>query len=231
MGHSGFFNLLRDEWIAVRTRSGARRVIRPAEIVSELDGDCALAPDWPRPDLDIATHEFLVGLLAIAIPPRSPEDWRSVWHSPPSTQALDAAFAPIEHAFELGGEGPRFLQELGGLEGKVQPVEALLIDAAGDNAQRKNADVLVHRGRYAALSPAAAAIALYALQAFAPEGGRGNLTSLRGGGPMTTLVIPSMADGRMPSLWHRVWAHVPEPEAERSGAEALPRILPWLAQL
>lgn len=80
-------------------------MIRPAEIVSDLDGDCAIAPDWPRPDLDIATHELLIGLLAIAMPPRGYENWQALWHTPPSTETLDAAFAPLAHAFMLGGEG------------------------------------------------------------------------------------------------------------------------------
>lgn len=226
MGDDTVLNLLTSDWIPVRTRSGARRVIRPADIVTDLNGDGAIAPDWPRPDLDIATQEFLIGLLAIAMPPRTFEEWQAVWHDPPRTEHLDAVFAPIAHAFELGGEGPRFLQEFGGLDGEVKPVDLLLIDAAGDNAQRKNADLLVHRGRYAALSPAAAAMALYALQAFAPAGGAGIRTSMRGGGPMTTLVIPATADGGVPSLWHRVWAHVPE--GEIPDAEALARILPWL---
>lgn len=78
------------------------------------------------------------------------------------------------------------------------------------------------------LSRAAAVMALFTLQSYAPAGGRGNLTSLRGGSPLTTLVIPgSDAPGRPLPLWHLLWANVPR--GRRPPADALPRVFPWLA--
>jgi CRISPR system Cascade subunit CasA len=82
----------------------------------------------------------------------------------------------------------------------------------------------VKAGRADQLSRATAAIALYTLQTYAPSGGRGNLTSLRGGGPLTTLVLP----GGEPTLWHVLWANVPQ--GKRPPVRDLPRVFPWLAK-
>ena len=98
----------------------------------------------------------------------------------------------------------------------------LFIDSAGDSAARKNADLMVRRGRYEALPLPLAAMALYTLQAFAPSGGAGNRTSMRGGGPMVTLVRPSTE-----GMWPLVWANVPngEPVTDED-LEALPWMKP-----
>jgi CRISPR system Cascade subunit CasA len=88
----------------------------------------------------------------------------------------------LRPAFFLTGEGPRFLQEFDGIDGDEKPIEALLIDTPGENGQKKNADLLTHRRRCEMLGMPAAAMALYALQQFAPPGGAGNRTSLRAGG-------------------------------------------------
>jgi CRISPR system Cascade subunit CasA len=93
------------------------------------------------------------------------------------------------------------MQELGGHEGETTPIEALLIDTPGANGQKKNADVLTHRNRYPALGLPAAAMALYTLQQFAHVGGAGNRVSMRGGGPLSTFVLPGREGGARPSLW------------------------------
>ena len=100
---------------------------------------------------------------------------------------LDAAFAPLVHAFDLDGPGPRFLQDIEDLPGEPDTPETLLIEAPGGSTRRKNTALLVKPDRVTRLSRPAAAMALFTLQCYAPAGGRGNLTSLRGGGPLTTL--------------------------------------------
>ncbi|GKY89143.1 hypothetical protein STA1M1_30120 [Sinisalibacter aestuarii] len=119
-------------------------------------------------------------------------------------------------AFNVFGDGPRFLQDLEDLDGAPNPPEMLFIDSAGANAARNNADLMVHRGRYAALGPALAAMALYTFQAHAPAGGAGMRTSMRGGGPMATLIDPGLG------LWSLVWAYVPD------GHPGDPSTLPWM---
>lgn len=202
-------NLILDAWIPVVTRSG-RRILRPDQIAD----DEVLAPDWPRTDLNLACLELLIGLVFLADPPADAEEWQA--RRRPDGKRLRERLAPLAPAFELGGEGPRFLQDLEPLEGRPNPPDMLFIDSAGENTAKNNADLFVRRGRYGALPPALAAMALYTLQAYAPSGGAGNRTSMRGGGPLVTLVDPQG------SLWDLVWANVPD------GAPQGLDCLPWM---
>ncbi|WP_408906220.1 type I-E CRISPR-associated protein Cse1/CasA [Roseomonas marmotae] len=216
------FNLLEQTWLPVLRRSGPA-TIRPAQITEALDTDPVLAIDWARADFRIATLEFLIGLLATACPPEDSDAWMAGWFHPPNPAALDAAFAPITHAFNLDGEGPRFLQDFEDLVSGAEPIERLLIEAPGGSTITKNTDLLVRRGRVASLGRAAAAMMLYTFQSWAPAGGAGNRTGLRGGGPLITLVLPS-PDA---SLWHLLWANMPC--HEKPDPQDFPRIFPWLA--
>ncbi len=79
------------------------------------------------------------------------------------------------------------------------------------------------RSRTPVLGLPAATIALFALQTFAPAGGAGHRTSLRGNGPLTTLASP----GEEERLWHRLWLDVPQPASPVR--DDLTRVFPWLA--
>ena len=189
-------NLITDPWIPVVREFGVQDVIRPDQIAE---------PDvhrfnWPRADLNLACHELLIGLVYLACPPVK-KSQRDEFHE---AEFLRSSFAPLAQAFELLGDGPRFLQDFEALEGSPNAPDMLFIDSAGENTAKKNADVFVHRDRYPVLPLPLAAMALYTLQAFAPSGGRGNRTSMRGGGPMVTLIKP-----RRPGLWPLIWANVP----------------------
>lgn len=190
-------NLMRDAWIPVRTSAG-RRHIRPAEIADPAIISC----DWPRADMNLACLELLVGLVAAVDAPEDDEEWEE--RRAPDPDRLSARLDALAPAFNLLGDGPRFLQEFDGLEGAPNPPDMLFIDSAGANAVKKNADLMVRGGRYPALDLPLAAMALYLLQAHAPSGGKGHRTSLRGGGPMVTLVDPGT--GR---LWDMIWANLP----------------------
>lgn len=228
------FDLLSRRWLPVRRRSGRREWINPAEITNDIERDPIVAFDWGRADLDVATREFVIGLLSIACWERAASagrDWQAWWRAPPMPEELQARFVSFAPAFVLNGDGPRFLQELGGLEGESVPVSALLIDQPGANALKKNTDLFVKRGRIETLSRGAAAMALFALQAFAPSGGSGHRVSLRGGGPITCLLLPGAEEDDAPlPLWHQLWLNVywnknwPTPEGQ------LERIFPWLTR-
>jgi CRISPR system Cascade subunit CasA len=179
-------NLIRDEWIPV-IKGGERERISPGQIT-----DPAVSrTDWPRADLNLACLELLIGLVYLARPPSGIDDWHELKEDPPD---LAAALAPFGQAFELiCPDGPAFLQDYDMPDAASVPVSYLFLDNSGGAGERKNADLMVRRDRYEALEPPLAAMALYALQAFAPAGGRGNRTSMRGGGPLVTLVKPDGA--------------------------------------
>ena len=222
------FNILTDPFFPVLTRDRSRRWIAFADLAASGD-DEPLQFEWPRSDFNVAACELAIGVAALAFQPLKPSDWTKLWNDPPNPERTAAAIAPFAHAFALDGDGPRFLQERGGLQGDATPIEALLIDTPGANGQKKNADLLTHRGRYERLGLPAAAMALYALQQFAPSGGAGNRTSMRGGGPLTTLVIPGSAGSERPSLWRLILANLPQHERLEFDSDELPKILPWLA--
>ena len=185
-------NLINDPWIPV-IRTGGEVVLRPDQI-AQADMEKL---NWPRADLNLACMELLIGLVYLAHPCANRA-------APPDAATLRAALAPLAPAFNLLGNGPRFLQDMKPLEGEPNPPDMLFIDSAGISTAKKNTDLMVRRGRYQGLPFPLAAMALYTMQAFAPAGGKGNRTSMRGGGPMVTLVRPE-ADG----LWPQIWANVP----------------------
>ena len=196
MKTNSIINLITDPWIPVVRESGLRDVIRPGQ-VAESD---VRRFDWPRADLDLACHELLIGLAYLACPP----DNNRQRLNPPEAKIFHVSLEPLAPAFELLGNGPCFLQDIDELDGKPNVPDILFIDSAGESTTKKNADILVHRNRYSVLPLPLAAMALYTLQAFAPSGGSGHRTSMRGSRPMVTLVKP-----RKPGLWPLIWANVP----------------------
>ena len=231
---AGSFNLITEPWLPVRRSSGAAEWIAPAQVNEGIGEDPIVGFAWPRPDFNGAAHEFLIGLLSTTVAPSDDDGWREWWFDPPTPETLDARFARISHAFNLNGPGARFMQDFDPLEGaKTEHVGALLMDAPGAQTLRHNADLFVKRGGTASLCRAAAAMALYTLSAYAPSGGAGHRTSLRGGGPMTTLVVAEHALGE--TLWGRLWPNVEtQEEIVERATETMPRhddalVFPWLA--
>ena len=221
------FNLISSQWLPVRRASGRMELIRPDEITSGWT-DPIVDVDLPRPDLRVALYEFLIGLFATACPPRDGDEWLDSWNEPLSPDQLSEFLRPMIPAFTLDGAGPRFLQDFEDLTGETLMPEALFLDAPGGNTLKLNKDFFVKRGRTSVLSRDAAALALYALQAFASSGGAGYRTSIRGGGPLTTLVFPGPLSQNGPrTLWHRLWANVPV--SERPEPTDFEQIFPWLS--
>lgn len=205
-------NLIDEAWIPVRRIDGSQAVIAPWEIAS----DNASFPDWPRPDLNIACLELLIGLVFMADPPVDRQDWKL--RRKPDPGRLRAKLSEYAAAFNLLGDGPRFMQDLEPLEegGDVKGLDMLFMDSAGGQAAKFNADLTVKRERYPNLDPSTAAMGLFTLQAHAPAGGAGHRVSLRGGGPLLTLVEPGGG------LWSLIWANMPY------GRPAVPEDLPWM---
>jgi CRISPR system Cascade subunit CasA len=82
-----------------------------------------------------------------------------------------------------------------------------------------------------ALCESCVAQALLTLQLNAPSGGRGIRVSLRGGGPLTTLLLPAQEPLKEPSsLWQKLWLNVlPLDALGYAPVKAMSDVLPWLA--
>lgn len=233
-------NLLHDPWMPVRDAQGQRHWITPDQLADPR----WLAFDADRPDFNGALAQFAIGLLQTTTPAANEIDWRNLLKSPPSEETLRTWFKPFTGAFELDGEGPRFMQdrhlkptvgkERSDDSGGVERVQQLLIDCAGEGEKAdNNTDLFIKRkaASYGFCASCCAA-ALYALQSSAPGGGRGYLVSIRGGGPLSTLV-QSAVD---PYLWPDLWFNVLDQKRFSSGPgrsdeSDLRFTFPWLANL
>lgn len=221
-------SLLLENWLPVRRADGRLDWIAPHQIGEpDLVGFAA-----HRADFNGALAQFMIGLLQTASRAMNEGDWRKLFKAPPQSDQLVALFAPLAGVFKFDGDGPRFMQDLGLDSGAECCIDALLIDAAGGSAVDKNTDHFVKRGTVTALCPHCAATALFTLQTNAPAGGAGHRTSLRGGGPLTTLVVASPTQ----SLWHDLWLNVlPQREfLARSGDQHKSEpyfTFPWLADV
>ena len=224
-------NLIRAPWLLLRRRSGQVQQVAPFRVVDGIDNDPFVAFAWPRPDFNGAAHEFLIGLLTAAAAPENEDEWEDWWAEPPPPEVLQARLESVADAFDLDGPGPRFLQDRDLLDAdKPVEVAGLLIDAPGAKTLRDNTDLFVKRGGAPVLGRAAAAMALFTLNTYAPSGGAGHRTSLRGGGPLTTLAIAG------DHLWGRLWPNVETVESIKDRwplSSPLPddpaATFPWLA--
>lgn len=235
------YDLRYEPWIPWRRRSGAIVWGPPETLLDDLDGDCVVGLAAPRPDFDGALQEFLIGLLTAALLPEDDDAWLQLAERPPTPAELRAALDRLPAAFYLDGEGPRFFQDLATdefNEVSPAPVEQLFIDTPGEQTLKLNKDLFVKRARVERVSRPAAAMALLTLQTYAPAGGSGHRTSLRGGGPLTTLVDPRI-DGHDRfrvhdwPLWQKLWANVETEQALRERTPAgspreIAAAFPWL---
>lgn len=240
------YDLRREAWIPWRRRSGVVEWGPPELLLDDLDGDCVTGVATPRPDFDGALQEFLVGLLSTALLPVDDETWEDLARQPPTPSEFADALSRLPSAFDLDGEGPRFFQDVSEadlMEGKLWTVESLLIgmpntelvSAAGRTVVN---DVFVKPGRIERLGRATAALALLTMQTYAPAGGAGHRTSLRGGGPLTTLVDPrtdsgGRSVGHREPLWKKLWANVETEQALKEKPSSVPvraleHAFPWL---
>jgi len=224
------FNLISEKWIPVLRKNSDQETIAPWQVTANFQNNPIVLLNSPRPDFNTALIQFLIGLTQTCLAPEDEEDWFELKNSPPDPKTLEQAFSKHASAFNLDGQAPRFMQDLELTQkndGGTTLVNALLIDACGEETSKKNKDIFVKRGQVSRLCRACAATALFTLQTNAPAGGAGIRTSLRGGGPLTTLVLGE-------TLWETIWNNVIlTGNLQRIGCD--PRkpvqggIFPWLA--
>jgi CRISPR system Cascade subunit CasA len=198
------YNLLHEQWIPVTRKTGETPVyISPSQITDGLTTNPIVALAAPRPDFNGALIQFLIGLVQTACPPADESEWRKKFRNPPSPEELKMAFERYVNAFNLDGKGPRFMQDLdlSTTDGEMNNIDHLLMEMPGDQTMDKNTDHFLKRNTVMNVCKSCCAMALFTLQTNAPAGGRGHRTSLRGGGPLTTLVM-----GR--TLWETIWLNV-----------------------
>ena len=226
-------NLIKDPWIPVQLKNNQQQLIAPWQITHPD----IIAIRSPRADFDAALIQFLIGLLQTTCAPKDKDQWADWLEEPPTETTLKALFEKQSHAFNIKGDSPCFMQDFEPLEVKSNNLIAdLLIDSPGGNTLKENKDHFVKRGQINALCPACATTALFTLQLNAPSGGQGHRTSLRGGGPLTTLVVNDVSNsGLDDSFWVNLWLNVMDQKAARNltgnfEKTAESDIFPWLGK-
>lgn len=227
-------NLLTDPWITVRRRSGVTLTISPAQITDGLATDPIVDIVAPRPDFRSALYQFCIGLLQTTCMPDDDDAWLDWWDAPPEPRMLDERLAPFRSAFVVAGDGPLFMQDRSVAEQEPTAIGSLLMDEPGAQGIARNTDLFVKRNRFAGLPVDQAMTALITMQCMAPAGGAGHRTSLRGGGPLTTLLLPAQSEAQ--SLWRQLWLNILSVDgwALVPGRKGDPTVdasvFPWLAQ-
>ena len=221
-------NLLHHPWIPVRDKAGTRYWITP----DRLSDPAFVSFDADRPDFNGALAQFAIGLLQTTTPVDSPIAWRGLSKQPPDAAVLRQWFEPVAAAFEFDGDGARFMQDIELNDQGRKNVSSLLIESPGKSTEEDNKAHFVKSGQVLAMCPACTAAALLTLQVNAPSGGSGNRTSVRGGGPLTTLLLDQVPA----SLWRDIWLNICERrvflshigDVEQTAPHAT---FPWLASI
>lgn len=201
------FNLIDEKWIPVKRRDGTTDIIKPWEVTDRFSEKPIVGLNAPRPDFNGALIQFLIGLVQTTAAPANRIEWKQKLKTPPAKDELKVKFENIRHAFELGGDGPRFMQDFEELECKSKPIEWILIGAPTENTLVENRDHFIKRNTVTGMCLSCCSAALFAMQTNAPMGGPGYRTSLRGGGPLTTLIC---GDGNFDTLWQNIWLNALE---------------------
>lgn len=219
-------NLITDQWIPVARLDGERTMIAPWQISEKTDNPI-IDIRAPRPDFRGALYQFLIGLLQTACPPNNDDVWHEIYEDGFDVSELHRNFGALSEAFDLFSESgkPAFMQDLLLEEGNEEGVSALLIEAPGANTIEKNVDHFVKRGLAKQVCHSCAASALFTLQINAPSGGAGHRVSLRGGGPLTSLVMPSEKEA---PLWKKLWLNVLPKHKISKNVYAMNDAFPWM---
>ncbi|HEY9160751.1 MAG TPA: type I-E CRISPR-associated protein Cse1/CasA [Desulfomonilia bacterium] len=201
------FNLIDEQWIPVIRRDGTKTMIAPWEVTDKFANNPVVSLDAPRPDFNGALIQFLIGLVQTVAAPLNGTEWRKRLIEPPTPDELKDKFATVRHAFELGGDGPRFMQDFERLDVAQGDIDGLLIDMPGESTKKHNKDHFIKRNTIGGMCPSCCSTALFTMQTNAPAGGAGFRTSLRGGGPLSTIIA---GDDNHSTLWQLIWLNVLE---------------------
>jgi len=219
-------NLINDPWLIYKLQDGTEQTLPITAIADPRVVDFAL----PRADFQGAAYQFSIALLQTTFAPEDTYQWHDLYEQAPTEGQLNRTIASAAHAFNTLGDGPLFMQDLDPLNAvKPNPVAGLLIEAPGKNTLKLNTDHFIKREATNVMSLAMANLALFTLQINAPSGGRGHRAGLRGGGPLTTLVLPQQAHS---TLWQKLWLNIINRDEWRYTRPDLhsPLIFPWLHQ-
>jgi len=219
------FNLIHNQWMPVIRHDGTKEIIAPYQLTENLGINPIVEFDVSRSDFSGSLIQFSIGLVQTTMAPKDKGEWRRGFTSPPSKEKLKDIFETVSQNFDFEGDEARFMQDYELREGNSLQIDKMLMEMPGKNTIENNIDHFLKRNTVKRMCFSCCATALFSLQINAPSGGKGIRTSLRGGGPLTTIVT---AD----NIWDTIWLNVlPEGEFKRLGnfSKTDPcDIFPWI---
>lgn len=215
-------DLITEKWLPVIFSNGEKTRISLLEILDNRIQDIAC----PRADFQGGAWQMLIGIFQCTVAPEDKDDWLDIWNDGIGPERWEQALRALSPALQFGEQKPSFLQSFDSLDSEYGSIAGLLVDAPGGNTLKLNKDHFVKRDSVERICPHCAVIALFTIQTNSPAGGAGYRVGMRGGGPLTTLVVPQEEDKH--PLWQKLWLNV-LPQEERPTPAQYPLIFPWLA--
>lgn len=222
-------NLIKDSWLPVVRKNGVREKIAIHQLLDNYTINPVMDLEAPRPDFRNALYQLLIGIVQVSAMPEKERNWKKLFSEPYSSEDFSKRVLKYEECFEIDSEGPAFMQDFDMPEGyKKETLKNLFINLPANELYTPSNESFKKEEPFC-LDVHWAAIALYTLQTFAPGGGRGHKAGIRGGGPLTTLVVPEEKS----SLWCKLWfnviseEHLPILSGEIS-LNSNPDIFPWM---
>lgn len=200
-------NLLTDAWIPVRPLpTGTACKITLRQLLCE-DGGWELC--LPRDDMELAALQLLICMTQVIFTPQDTATLKQRIVKPLPAESFENCSAPYADWFRLDHQKFPFMQVRNVPAKDATPMDKLLAGLTGAT----NSCFVNEPGLGAGLCGGCAAIALFNQSSNAPSFGGGFKGSLRGGAPVTTLVL---GDGLRQTVWFNVLTE-----------ERLKDIFPW----
>ena len=228
------FNVLTSGMFPVRYRDRAER--QWVSFIELFDPDVIdFAAD--RPDFQGSYALLAISILHLLYPELTITMWQNRLSQPLDQAELASRLQPWLPCFELFGQPYAFMQDAQLIAdaqkdpASANDIDGLLLESAGGITVKQNKDLFIkRRDSGTAVSLPVAAIMLFNLNSNAPSGGAGYRTSLRGGGPLNTLIALEQPDV---SLGQRLWVNVLTRDDwnQVSAPQADIQTLPWLGDM
>ncbi len=187
-------NLLKDSWIPVQIGTGEVQLIKLQQLLCQEE-------DWQiclnRDDMELAALQLLVCLVQVILMPADKRELLGRWQTPLSAEEYETGIKLFIDWFDLLHPEYPFMQIRGVTAAKITPVQKLFIGLPDGN----NHAFFNRPDEYKQASLANAAILLFNQAMNSPSFGGGFKGSLRGGAPVTTLIVDE-------NLRRTVWCNI-----------------------
>lgn len=203
-------NLLKDAWIPVRNGADFQQITYKELLCSE-QSECQVA--LPRDDLEMACIQMLAALTQVIFMPADKKELRTRIKTPLTEQEYETEVKKYEEWFDLAHPKWPFMQ-VKGVNGEWTSIQKLMIGMPEITSKSASAHAFFNEPtEVRSISSGITAIALFNQASNSPSFGGGFKGSLRGAGPISTMVMST-------NLRKTVWENVLHEDGVRD-------LIPW----